>query len=250
MIDVLSYVQASVVGAFCIVLALAILVCASEMLGSGFAAWWRKTDRVARNFLLVGTMLFIGYAGSKSVSIANKSASDDGITLTSATLEVTNDVARLVVGSTGGAPQPAWFREAVTNAWTLATDDGWVLVSSVAYDPPGVYTNTWERADTNGYDHASWYFGENPPPIEIVVTGGIEITGLAASGRSLTIYWSVTTDITLNAGSEVIVESQGSDHIWVQQHSETAQHGDRSVTFQGFWLDRKTLWRVRLVVPQ
>ena len=250
MLDVLSYVQASVVGAFCIVLALAILVCASEMLGSGLAAWWRKTDRVARNFLLIGTMLFIWYAGSKSVSIANKSASDDGITLTSVTLEVTNDVARLVVGSTGGAPQPAWFREAVTNAWTLATDDGWVLVSSVAYDPPGVYTNTWERADTNGYDHASWYFGENPPPIEIVVTGGIEITGLAASGRSLTIYWSVTTDITLNAGSEVIVESQGSDHIWVQQHSETAQHGDRSVTFQGFWLDRKTLWRVRLVVPQ
>lgn len=250
MLDVLSYVQASVVGAFCIVLAFAILVCASEMLGSGFAAWWRRTDRVARNFLLIGTMLFIGYAGSKSVSIANKSASDDGITLTSATLEVTNDVARLVVGSTGGAPQPAWFREAVTNAWTLATDDGWVLVSSVAYDPPGVYTNTWERADTNGYDHASWYFGENPPPIEIVVTGGIEITGLAASGRSLTIYWSVTTDITLNAGSEVIVESQGSDHIWVQQHSETAQHGDRSVTFQGFWLDRKTLWRVRLVVLQ
>ena len=248
MLDVLSYVQACVVGAFCIVLEIAMLVCASEMLGSGFAAWWRKTDRKARNVLLIGTMLFIWYAGSKN--IAPKSASDDGITLTSATLEVTNDVARLVVGSTGGAPQPAWFREAVTNSWTLATDDGWVLVSSVAYDPPGVYTNTWERADTNGCDHASWYFGENPPPIEIVETGGIEITSLAASGRSLTIYWRVKTDITLNAGSEVIVESQGSDNIWVQQHSETAQHGDRYVKFQGFWLDRKTLWRVRLVVPQ
>lgn len=248
MYDALVFVKSLVLGGFLVLGGLFCALCLVNCLGGAAARWWRKTGSSARHVLLVGTCCVIGYAGSKS--IASKSASDDDVVLTGVELSVTNGVAVLTASSTGAAPQPCWFRESATNAWTLATDDGWELVSSTSSTPPGSYTNVWERADTNGCDHAAWYFGDNPPAVEIEVSGGVEIVGLSASGRAIGLTWNVESNVVLSAGAQVVVECREDGAAWTEKFRHSASNGVGRVDFRGFHLDRTTRWRVKLEVPK
>lgn len=234
-------------GAACLALVVAFALVALAMTDNAFRRWWRSTGVHGRRIVLLGAVLLTGYAGSKHIT--RISASDDGIVLTDVELTFDDGTARLVAASTGAAPSPAWYRESTTNDWTLATDDGWNLVYTFETDM-GLYTNVWERAETNGCVHASWYFGANPPPVEIAVEGGVEITGFAASGRSIRLTCLVDESIELPDGSEIAVEMRSADNIWIEQLREPARHGELTAEFVGFFLDRPTWWRVRLEVPQ
>lgn len=246
--DALVFAKSILLGCFLALGGLLCALCLLNCLGGAAARWWRKTGRVARCVLLAGACCLVHYAGSKSVM--SKSASDDGIVLTGVKLDVTNGVAVLTATSTGAAPQPCWFRESATNAWTLATDDGWELVSAASSNPPGSYTNVWERADTNGCDHAAWYFGDNPPAVEIEASGGVEIVEFLVSGRAIGLTWNVESDVVLSAGSQIVVESREENAPWTEKSRHSASNGLGRIEFRGFHLDRTTRWRVKLEVPK
>ena len=194
---------------------------------------------------------FVGF--TKFMSILPRSGSDDGVTLFSIMAGQTNGYSVVEAKATGGDPYPMWYREASSNDWTLATDEGWLAHS---YDHSGaVHTREWRNADTNGTvtSHAMWYFGTTPPTVEITAAGGVEVLSAAFSGRFVRFTWHIPAEIELPEGSTVTLQNNFLDDalpFWNDVPVEiTPDHATNETTVTGFFLDRKTAWRFRLEVP-
>lgn len=195
---------------------------------------------------------YIGF--TKIGSILSKSSSDEGSTLVEVMAGETNGYSCVIAKATGLEPAPMWYRTAASNEWTLATDDGWSLTS--AAHEGDFYTYEWHNADTNDSVTAwnMWYFGQNPPAVELTVTGGVNLVGAVFSGRLVKFTWQIDEDVPLKPGSRLIIQNMDfSDNLpmWneiVADESPTTNLTETAV--YGFWLDRKTAWRLRLEVPQ
>lgn len=184
-------------------------------------------------------------------SILTKSSSDDGVTLVSVEADVTNGLSRVTAVASGGDPAPMWYRQAASNDWTLATADGW---QAVRVDiSGGIYTRVWEHSGTNAELTAwnMWYFGENPPAVEITETGGVSIVSAAFTGKFARFEWKIDDEVEIREGSRVMLQGRDSENDWqTVSLDESPTHMNTSTTVYGFFLDRKTFWRVRLEVPQ
>ena len=195
---------------------------------------------------------FVGV--TKVINILSKSGSDDGVTLMSAECGTTNGYSFVEVIATGGDPYPMWYREASSNDWTLATDDGW---QAHLYDHSGaVHTREWRNPDTNATvtAHAMWYFGTTPPAVEIMAAGGVEVLSAAFTGHFVRFTWHIHADISLPEGSTVTLQNNFLDDslpMWNDVPVDlTPDHATNVTTVTGFFLDRKTAWRFRLEVPR
>ena len=187
-------------------------------------------------------------------NILTKSSSDDGVTLVSVEANVTNGLSRVTAVASGGDPAPMWYREAASNEWTLATDDGWV--ATLADHTWNVYTREWQNADTNEATvaHQMWFFGQNPPAVELTATGGVTIVSAMFTGKFARFEWYIDPDISLPYGSEVHLQNMFLDDnlpMWNDAHIDgSPDHLTNITTVTGFFLDKKTAWRLRLEVPR
>ena len=165
--------------------------------------------------------------------------------------EATYTIATIDFVASGGDPAPMWYRQATSNDWTLATADGWQAVR--ADISGGIYTRVWEHSGTNAELTAwnMWYFGENPPAVEITETGGVSIVSAAFTGKFARFEWKIDDEVEIRAGSRVMLQGRDSENDWqTVSLDESPTHTHTSTTVYGFFLDRKTFWRVRLEVPQ
>ena len=194
------------------------------------------------------------YVGVTKVgSILSRSGSDDGVTLTSAECGVTNGYSFVQAKATGGDPNPMWYREAASNDWTLATDDGWTAATD---DHTGaVYTREWRNSSTNEetVTHAMWYFGENPPAVELTASGGVQIVSALFSGKLVRFAWYVPVEIPLPEGSSITLQNYFFGDLppaWSDAQALPVNHATNETIVTGFFLDRKSAWRIRLEVPR
>jgi len=195
---------------------------------------------------------YIGF--TKFGSILTKSSADEGTTLVEVMAGETNGYSCVIAKATGLDPAPMWYRMAASNEWVNATNDGWTATSVERIG--NFYTREWRNADTNDAvtGWTMWYFGENPPPVEVIVTGGVNLLGAVFSGQFVRFTWRVDEDVPLKPGSRLVVQNM--DHadslpMWneiVADESPTTNVTETVV--YGFYLDRKTSWRLRLEVPQ
>ena len=207
----------------------------------------------ARLFLGVAAASALIYGGSKT-NLAPRSNADEGISLASVAGYNTNDVSRVVALSTGAPPSPMWYRPSTSNEWTLATEDGWTLAASVYLPEQGQYSNEWTRAETNFVPEAMYWFGANPPAVEVVVEGGLFMESWHATGRGVTVEWRIADDTPLNEGATVVLEwtrSLGSNAVWITAAQADAS-STRSGTFHvsGWFVGFATRWRLKLEVPR
>lgn len=214
--------------------------------------FFRNSPRFMKALIVWGIMSTTLYAGWKS--IIDKSAADSGTSLAEVYAGPTNGMSRVHVKAYGGKPEPMWYRNTKDQTWIKAVDDGWML--DYALDDGNLHERQWMHTSTNDAVTAwhMWYFGENPPAVEIVEQGGVVITGFAVSGRSVKVTWEIKNHVELLGGSVVTVEyatvKDGND-VWTTVFTDNAPvHGERSMLSTGFYLDRITKWRVRLEVPE
>ena len=204
-------------------------------------------------FVLTAWFCACSYIGvTKVKSILLSSGSDDGTTLVSAVCGVTNGYSFVEVKATGGDPGPMWYREA--NDWILAENEGW---NAISLDHSGaMYSREWRHSDTNDLviTHQMWYFGQNPPAVELTATGGITILSAMFTGKFVRFTWCIDQDVSLPPGSEVHLQNIFLDDrlpMWedrvVDQYPD---HQTNETAVTGFFLDRRTAWRFRLEVPR
>lgn len=230
------------------------------LLGAGVLAWFaignRHLSKGARSMLTVLCVLCSYVGMTKMGSILLSSSADEGCVIFDAVAGQTNDYSCVIVKATGLDPAPMWYRAAASNEWTLATDDGWTETS---VDHTGViYTREWRNPDTNTAvtAWAMWYFGQNPPAVELTVTGGVKVVGAAFSGRFVRFTWMVDENVALKEGSRLVIQNldyadSDSPSAWNEiVADESPSTNLTSTTIHGFYLDRKTKWRLRLEVPQ
>ena len=232
----------------------------SILLGAGvlawFAVWNRRLDRGARGMLTVLCIL-CSYVGiTKMGSILLSSSADEGCALLDVRAGQTNGYSCVIAKATGLDPAPMWYRAVASNEWTLAVDDGWTEAS---VDHTGaVYTREWRNPDTNTAvtAWAMWYFGQNPPAVELTVTGGVRVVGAMFSGQAVRFTWMVDGNVALKDGSRLVIQNldyadSGNPPVWNEIVADDSPSTNlTSTTVHGFYLDRKTKWRLRLEVPQ
>ena len=188
-------------------------------------------------------------------NILSKSGSDDEITLVKAETENTNGFSRVYVESLDKPPEPMWYRNFKDQSWIKGVDNGWTLTTAI--DDGNYYVREWRYPsdDKEVVNWNMWYFGENPPAVEIVEQGGIEIISFAASGRNVTLIYRIGPEVELSDKAVLTIECSetrmdGVD-LWVPLAVNSSPvHGDCEYKFNGFYLDRATKWRVRLEVPE
>lgn len=217
---------------------------------SGF---YRRMSAAGKAVTLLGVATMTAYAGYKNIT--TKSAADEGITLVSVMAGATNDVSRVDVVATGGGPEPMWYRNTKDQTWIKGTDDGWTR--DYAEFNGTEFRVGWTHPSTNDSVTAynMWYFGDNPPAVEVIEEGGVTIVGFAVCGNWIKITWKIDDGIELPTGSTVSVEYANvlGDNVeaWVTLHTVTnPSHLPTMFTYEGFHLDRTTKWRVRLEVQE
>lgn len=225
-------------------------VLAVRFFRSGF---YRRQSRMGKAVTLLGVMSMTVYAGYKNIT--TKAAADEGISLVSVMAGPTNGVSRVDVVATGGSPEPMWYRNTKDQMWIKGTEDGWTLDYA---DSDGTeFRFGWTHPSTNDSVTAynMWYFGENPPAVEVVEEGGVTIVGFAVCGNWIKITWKIDDEVEIPEGSKISVEYANvlGDNIeaWVTLNTlMNPTHNPTMFTYEGFHLDRTTKWRVRLEVQE
>lgn len=226
-------------------------IASAAFTGLLFAALLRQRGVVNNKCAVFGLVLACTFIGATK-NILSRSSSDEGIVLTAVDTSVDGGNSLVTAMATGGDPAPMWYRQAASNDWTLATADGW---SAVSVDHTGnVFTRVWSHSGTNAEVTAwnMWWFGNNPPAVEITATGGVSIVAAAFTGKFARFEWKVDEEIELPAGSRVVLQGRDADvQTWDSLTlDDSPSHSNTVSVVNGFFLDRKTFWRVRLEVPQ
>ena len=230
------------------------LVCSGLM--AVLVTKWRvyRTSSQGMRILIMAVAMGMWHIGVTK-SIINKASADDETTIIAADACVTNGVSRVYVEALNGKPEPMWYRNAKDQSWILATDDGWILMD--ALDEGNFHTREWTHSSTNKEVTAwnMWHFGENPPAVEIIESGGVHITGFKTSGKYVQITWKIDSSVELNDNSVLTIERADSivdgSILWTTVLVERPPvHGERTYICPGFHLGKRTLWRIRLEVAE
>lgn len=211
---------------------------------------WKRIGWTQSAILIAAAVLGTIYGGSK-MEIKPRSSADDGITLQAVIAINTNGVTRISATSTGASAQPMYYRDSISNNWTLATADGFLHEYSGTVN--GIYSNAWSRAEEEFTPKAMYWFGDNPPPVEIIVADGIFLDAWRGTGRGVEVDWHIADDVEIAEGSTVILEyATGNAAFETATEQQLSPGGGRSGTMsaQGWFVGYGTRWRLKLEVPQ
>ena len=202
--------------------------------------------------LAAAAVLAVIYGGSKT-NLKARSSADNGITLVSVVAENTNGVTRISAVSTGGSAEPMYYRQSVSNDWTAATADGWMLEISAYVPEPGIYSNAWTRSETDFTPCAMYWFGDHPPPVEVVTQGGVHIDAWRGSGRGVEVDWHIDEEIVIVDGTRIVLEYGAKNEMLGEAAEARLAPGSvRSGTLsvRGWFVGFVTRWRLKLEIPQ
>lgn len=193
------------------------------------------------------------YGGSKN--ILPRFSSDEGITITSATMEVaTNDVdlTSLTYSYTGtnDVSLPLWVRQSVSNEWEHLGQE-WLFDTRTYENGTNTCYYFVNPPASNIVPYAMYYLGNDPPPVEIVESGGVEILAFSMTSKSVTITYAVDGEVLRGKTGTLHVETCEADNIWMDSY--TTNHAatvTNTITGNGFFVGRTTKWRVRMEVSQ
>ena len=193
------------------------------------------------------------HGGAKN--IVNRFSSDEGITVTAAEINVaTNDTDATTLvyayAGTNDVALPLYVRQSVSNEWEHLGAE-WNLDGRTYAD--GTNTVVWsvQPPASNIVPFVMYYVGDNPPPVEIEESGGVEIVAFTMSSKSVSITYAV--DGAMLRGGVGVVSIERSERANVWENFYTTNHvatATNTVTGAGFWIDRTTRWRVRMEVGQ
>lgn len=212
----------------------------------------RKLRRAGWACVAVAVVAII-HGGTKNI-LARFSA-DEGITVTSAEFaKATNDVdsTYLTYSYTGpDASLPLWVRQSVSNEWAHLGAE-WLYDDRIYAN--GTNTVFWfvnQPDATNVVPYAMYWIGDNPPPVEIEESGGVEIITFAMSSSGVSIIYAVDGTVLRGGVGAVSIERSERANVWETMY--TTNHVGtvtNHVTGTGFFVDRTTRWRVRMEVEQ
>lgn len=230
------------------------------ILGVGVAAWCvcvlaRKLLRVMRHGAAIVAVAAVAilYGGAKN--IRTRFSSDAEITVTEATINIaTNetDATTLVYSYTGtnDVALPLWVRQNVSNEWEHLGAE-WTLDGRTYAGGTNTVNYSVAPPASNVVPFAMYYVGNNPPPVEIVESGGVEILGFAMTSKAVTITYAVDGAVLRGKVGQLHVETSIADNVWADlyatNHTATATN---TITGAGFFVGRTTKWRVRMEVEQ
>lgn len=216
------------------------------------SAFWRAAKWHGSTVLIAAAILATMYGGSK-IDLRARSSADEGITLVSVIAENTNGTTRISAVSTGASAEPMWYRPSISNDWIAAASDGWTQEHAGWVPEPGVYSNAWTRNEEEFTPIAMYWFGDNPPPVEVVTEGGVFIDAWRGTGRGVEVDWRVDETIEIKEGTRVVLEYGTARAAFGEAaDAELTPGGGRSGTLsvQGWFVGFVTYWRLKLEVPQ
>ena len=206
-----------------------------------------------RKLILSAVVFFSLIAGAVKFNLLFRSGADAGITLQSVIATNTNGTTRISATYTGGEIERMWYRNFVSNVWLSAESDGFTLVEPVYLPEPGVYSNEWTRNENEFTPFAMYWFGYDPPPVEVVSVGGVLIDAWRGSGRGVEVDWHIDETIEIKDGTRVVLEYGTARTAFGEAaDAELSPGGGRSGTLsvQGWFVGFVTFWRLKLEVPQ
>ena len=193
------------------------------------------------------------YGGSKN--ILPRFSSDDGITVTSAVMDIaTNDVDQTFLTysytGTNDVSLPLWVRQSVSNDWEHLGQE-WLFDSRVYENGTNTCYYFVNPPASNIVPFAMYYVGNDPPPVEIVESGGVEIRSFSMTSKSVTIVYAVDGSVLHGRTGRLFVEKSEADNIWMEMYSTNHVSGvTNTLVGTGFYVGKTTKWRVRMEVSQ
>lgn len=208
--------------------------------------------RLAGWTCVIATIIATIYGGSKNI-LARFSA-DEGITVTSAEFtRATNDVEQtlLTYSYTGGTPtSPLWVRQTVSNEWEHLGAE-WQVDSRATVNGTNVVSLYVSPPASNYFPFAMYWVGDNPPPVEIEESGGVEIVSFNMSAQGVAITYAVDGSVLHGKVGALAVETSQGNGPWAVVHeTNVAETVTNTFTQSGFFVDRTTRWRVRMEVEK
>ena len=220
---------------------------------------WRAMGETVRRFCKCG-VIFCAFALALTFKGATKNilprfSSDAGITVTAAEINVaTNDTDTTTLfysyAGTNDVALPLWVRQSVSNEWAHL-DSAWLYDDRFYANGTNTVFYFVNPPASNIVPYVMYYVGDNPPPVEIEESGGVEIVSFVMSSKAAVITYAVDGAMLRGGTGLVRVERNEADNVWAEvyatNHAATATN---TVTATGFWIDRRTRWRVRMEVGQ
>lgn len=237
-------------------LVLLLLICAAIVIAPFVREQWAKARKIKpleKAVAFVAIAAAIAYGGSKN--IVSRFSSDAGIVVTAATINVaTNetDATTLAYSYTGtnDVALPLWVRQSVSNEWAHL-GEAWTFDGRTYANGTNTVNYSVAPPASNVVPFAMYYVGNDPPPVEIVESGGVKILGLAMSSKAVTITYAVDGNVLRGKTGQLHVERCGADNIWLDlyatNHTATVTN---TITGHGFFVGNTTKWRVRMEVEQ
>ena len=207
---------------------------------------------------IIGSAIFwcmVAVGAYKSNLLPRSSANPDaGITLVAVTAVNTNGLTTITAVSRGNHATPMWYRDSTSNDWTLATLDGFEHTYSGYLPEAQHFSNVWTRAEEDYDVRVAYWFGDDPPAVEVVAEGGIYMDVWHATGRGVDVQWHIDDGVVITEGSRVILEyGFGPGNTWASVAScEVSPGNNRSGTLsvRGWFVSFATRWRLKLEVPR
>ena len=212
----------------------------------------KSLSRLDKVVLFALAVIATIYGGHK-VDLKSRSGADNGITITYAAADNTNGVTTVSATYYGEPLERMWYRNFASNVWISAESDGFTLEYSAYLPEAGVYSNAWTRSEEGFTPYAMYWFGDNPPPVEVVSVGGVYIDAWRGNGRGVEVDWHVDETIEVREGARVVLEYGAARTAFGEAASaELSPGGGRNGTLavQGWFVGFVTYWRLKLEVPQ
>ena len=236
---------------------LAIAFC-GVLLAPFLCVMWTWANEAARKVMSCGVvflaLLIVFTFKGATKNITNRFSSDEGITVTAADINVaTNetDATTLVYSyvGTNDVSLPLHVRQSVSNEWESLGGE-WIVGGRTYQSGTNTVSLFVNPPASNIVPYVMYWIGNNPPPVEIEESGGVEIVSFAMSSRSVSITYAVDGAM-LRGGVGVVHVEKNEANVWedfyVTNHVTTVTN---TVVGNGFYIDRLTKWRVRMVVDQ
>lgn len=258
--DFIAAYQAGLTACCLFVLALSLMILAAIVIVPLVRLHWSKARAtflkmtlLDKAVALLSVSVAVVYGGSKN--LRPRFSCDSGIVVTEATLNVaTNDTdATTLVYSYAGTNDvvlPLWVRQSVSNEWEHLGEE-WVFGARTYANGTNTVEYFVQPPASNVVPLAMYYVGNDPPPVEIVESGGVKILAFSMTSKAVTITYAVDGTVLRGKPGTLHVETSEKDNVWIDlyttNHAETVTN---TLTHTGFFVGRTTKWRVRMEVGQ